>query len=114
MGSIHPMEVCQYYMEKLKYIKDLYSIQMEECGVENRISEEPALLWWAKHVLNKRHLIISKMQQYWVKPHKYGLRVPKTVKEPVKIDQENAYTLQWDAIIQEMKNVRPEFEAWEK
>ena len=52
------------------------------------------------------------MQQYWLKTHKYGIRLPKTVKEDVEIDQENGDTLWWDAIMQEMKNVRPEFERW--
>ena len=58
--------------------------------------------------------IIPKMQQYWVKTHKYRLRLPKMVKESVEIDQDNGNTLWWDAIMQEMKNVRPAFEVWEK
>ena len=52
---------------------------MEEYSVENIILEEPEFTSWTKHVLNKRDRIISKAQQYWVKNHKYGLRVPKTV-----------------------------------
>ena len=53
---------------------------MAEYAVENRILVEPEFAWWTKHVLNKRDQIISWMQKYWVKTHKYGLRVPKTVK----------------------------------
>ena len=45
---------------KLKDIKDLYPVQMAEYAVENRISKEPAFIWWTKHVLNKRDQIISK------------------------------------------------------
>ena len=84
---------------------------MAEYAVENIISEEPVFTWWTKHVLNKRYQIISKTQRYWVKSHKYGLRLKKTVKGAIDIDQENGDTLWWDAIIQEMKNIRPVFEV---
>ena len=66
---------------------------MAEYTIENIISEEPAFTWWTKHVLNKRDQIISRMQRYWVKEHKYGLRVPKTVKKSVKINKDNENTL---------------------
>ena len=65
---------------KLKDIKDSYPVQILEYAFENRILEEPEFAWWNKHMLNKRDLIISKTQRYWVKTHKYGLIVPKTVK----------------------------------
>ena len=44
--------------------------------------------------------------------HKYGLRIPHTAKEDIEIDKENGDTLWWDSILQEMKNLRPEFEAY--
>ena len=56
---------------------------MAEYAVENIILEDPAFSWWTKNVLNKRYQIISKTQRYWVKTHKYVIRVPKTVKEAV-------------------------------
>ena len=87
---------------------------MAEYAFETKIPEETAFTWWTKHVLNKRDQIISKTQQYWVKNHKYGLRVPKTVKEAVEIDKENGDTLWWDVVMKEMKNVRPAFEVWGK
>ena len=98
----------------LKDVKDSYPVQLAEYAVENHISEEPAFAWWAKHVLKKRDRIISKSQRFWVKTHKYGIRVPNTVKEAISIDAENGDKLWWDAILKEMKNVRPAFEIWEK
>ena len=71
------------------------------------MSEEPAFAWWVKFVLRKRDCIISKMQRHWLKTHKYGIRVPNTVEESILIDKENGDTLWWDAIMKEMKNVRP-------
>ena len=40
-----------------------------------------------------RDRIISKTQQYWIKNHKYGLIVLKTVEEVVDIGQENGNNL---------------------
>jgi hypothetical protein len=94
-------------------VKDSYPVQMAEFAVENRLSEEPAFAWWVKHVLKKRDRIISKTQRFWIKTHKYGIRVPNTVEEAIEIDAENGDTLWWDAIMKEMKNVRPAFEVWE-
>ena len=98
---------------KLKDIKDYYPVEMAEYAVENRISEEPAFAWWTKTALRRRDRIISKTQRHWLKTHKYGIRVPRTVKESFEIDAENGDTLWWDAIKQEMKNVRPAFEIFE-
>ena len=89
---------------KLKDVKDLYPFQMDEFAAENRISEEPAFVWWVKYVLNKQERIISKTQRFWVKTHKYGIRVPNTVKEAIEIDKDSGDTLWWDTIMKEMKN----------
>ena len=99
---------------KLKDIKDSYPVQPAEYAVENRVSQEPAFTWWVKFVLRKRDRIISKTQRYWLKTHKYGIHVPKTVEETILIDKEIGYTLWWDAIMKERKNVRPAFEVFEK
>ena len=61
--------------------------------MENRISEEPAFMWWVNFVLRKRDRMVSKTQRYWLKTHKYGIRVPNIVKEAILIDKENGDTL---------------------
>ena len=40
--------------------------------------------------------------------------MPNTVKEAVLIDKENGDTLCWNAIMKEMKNMRPVFKVFEK
>ena len=87
---------------------------MAEFTVKNRISEEPAFELWVKYVLRKQDRISSKIQRFWVKMHKYVIRIPNTVKEAIDIDKDNGDTLWWEAIIKEMKNVRTGFEVWEK
>ena len=81
--------------------------------MENRVSEEPAFAWWVKFVLRKRDCIISETHRHWLKTHKYGIRVPNTVKEAILIDKENGDTLWWDAIMKETNNVRPAFEVFD-
>ena len=65
-------------------------------------------------MLKKLDQIISKIQRFGVKTHKYGIRVPKTVKETIEIDKENGNTLWLDAIMKEMKILQPAFEVWDK
>ena len=40
--------------------------------------------------------------------------MPNTVEEEILIEKENGDTLWWDAIMKDMKNVRPSFEVFEK
>ena len=54
--------------------------------------------------------IIAKVEsKYWLRTHKFGIRVPKTVEESKRLDQQNGNHLWWEAICKEMKNVRIAF-----
>ena len=99
----------------LKDLKASYPVQLAEYAVQARLAEEPAFAWWVPHTLRKRNRIINKIKsKYWVRTHKFGIRIPKTAAEAREVDAENGNTLWWDAILKEMKNVRPAFEVWEK
>jgi Reverse transcriptase (RNA-dependent DNA polymerase) len=102
----------------LKDAKESYPLQVAEYAVANRIAEEPAFAWWVPFVLRKRNRILSKVKtaksKYWLRTHKFGFKIPKSVEEARQIDAENGNTLWWDAIAKEMRNVRPAFEVWEK
>ena len=98
----------------MKDLKESYPVQLAEYAVQARIAEEPAFGWWVPHTLKKRNRIIAKVRsKYWVRTHKFGIKVPKTIAEARKFDAENGNTLWWDAILKEMRNVRPAFENWE-
>jgi hypothetical protein len=72
--------------------------------------DELAFSWWAPHTLKqKRHLIKKVKSRYWLKTHKYGVRLPKTVAEALALEKENNNTLWNDAIQKEMKNVKVAF-----
>ena len=48
-----------------------------------------------------------------MKTHKFGIRVPTTIEESKRLDQANGYHQWWDAICQEMKNVRITFDTYD-
>ena len=64
--------------------------------------------------MKKGNKIISKLKsKYWTHDHKYGVRIPNSVKEAIAIDNSNINTLWCEAIVQEMRNVRIYFELYE-
>jgi ribosomal protein L12E/L44/L45/RPP1/RPP2 len=95
----------------LKDMKESHPIEVAEYAVVNKIVEEPAFAWWAKKVLRKRDYIIWKVKaRYWQQTHKYGILVPKTVDEALKIYKETGTTFWAVAIEKEMKAIKPAFE----
>ena len=98
----------------LKEMKKTHPVQVSEYTVLTHIQEEPAFAWWVPHVSRKRNRIVVKVKpSYWIRTHKFGLKVPKSVTGAIAIDRENGETLRWDAICKEMKNVRITFEESE-
>ena len=98
----------------LKDVKNSYPIQAAEYAVANKISKQPAFAWWCDQTLRHKKRIISKVKgKYWLRTHKFGIRVPHSVQEAYKIDAENGNSLWRDAIAKEMENVRPAFRAVE-
>ncbi len=73
------------------------------------IDQEPAFNWWVPHVLKKRDwitsLVCTRTTRYLKRTHKFGIEVPKTVKESLDLDRKNGNTLWADAITKEMKEV---------
>lgn len=52
-------------------------------------------------------MIISKIKsKYWKRSHKYGIRIPKSIKEAYDLDKQNFNTLWHDSIKEEMYKVR--------
>jgi hypothetical protein len=73
------------------------------------IDHKPAFNWWVPHVLKKHDRIISLVRKrttrYLKQTHKFGIEVPKTVKEALDLDRKNGNTLWVDAIAKQMKEV---------
>ena len=61
--------------------------------------------------MQKRSRIINKVKsKYWKQTHKYGIRLPHSVEEALRIDEETGTDFWRMAIEKEMKNVMPGFE----
>jgi hypothetical protein len=73
------------------------------------IDHEPAFNWWVPHVLKKHDQIISLVCKWTTRHlkqiHKFGIEVPKTVKEALDLDRKSGNTLWADAIANEMMEV---------
>ena len=83
----------------LKDMKESYPGQVSEYAVLTRIQEEPAFAWWVPHVLRNRNRIVGKVKsKYWIRTHKFCLKVPMYVTGEIAIDCESGDTFWWDAI----------------
>ncbi len=74
----------------LKDMKESYMVQTAEYAVQNKLNEEPAFAWWVPTVIRKRKAILSKVKsKYWEKTHKYGIEVPKSIRQAQELDRKN-------------------------
>ncbi|KAI2501495.1 Reverse transcriptase (RNA-dependent DNA polymerase) [Fragilaria crotonensis] len=96
----------------LKDLKESFPIEVAEYAVANKISEQPAFKWWVDDTLRKRHRIIKKVKsaKYWKRTHKFGIRLPHSVEEALRFDEESGTDFWRKAIEKEMRNVLPAFE----
>lgn len=99
----------------LKDAKEAFPLQTAEYATINLLQAEPAFAWWVPTVLRKRKAIAAKVKstKYWQRTHKYGIEIPKSVQHAKELDQANGDTQWWDAICEEMANVRIAFEECE-
>jgi hypothetical protein len=72
----------------LKYIKDAYPVQIAEYAMANKIASKPAFNWWVHTVLRIWNRIVAKVKRYWCTTNKFGIRIPKTVKDSLAIHEE--------------------------
>ncbi len=69
----------------LRDVKESNPIDLAKYAVASKINHESAFKWWVPLVLQKRHQMINKVKEkYWQTTHKYGVCVPKTVKEALQ------------------------------
>jgi hypothetical protein len=99
--------------ESLADLKESHPIETAEYAVTKGLDHEPAFNWWVPHVLKKHNQIISlvhkRTTRYLKRTHKFGIEIPKTVKEALALDHKNGNTLWADAIPKEMREVRIAF-----
>ena len=95
----------------MKELKASHPVQLAEYAIANRIQDEPAFKWWVQDVLKKRNRIISKIKsRYWKTEFKFGVRLPKTVAEALRLDADNGNDLWRKSIEKEMSKVSIAFQ----
>jgi hypothetical protein len=96
---------------RLADLKESFPVEVAEYAKAAGIIDEPAYAWWCYKVLRKKdRLVAGAKTKYWLKTHKYGVRLPKSIKEALDIDRETGTDLWAKAISKEMKNVMVTFE----
>jgi hypothetical protein len=92
--------------ERLVDLKESNPVEVYEYAATKILLDAPAFVWWSPYVLNKCSRIISSVtKRYHKRAHKFGIEVPKSWDECVRLDKENDNTLWQDAVSKEMKNV---------
>ena len=88
---------------------------MDKYGVQIRIAGDPVFSWWIRHLFDNHNRIIGKLKsKYWFRKQNFSVNIPNSVQEAKAFVEDNGNTLWWDAICKEMKNIRPDFQVWEK
>jgi hypothetical protein len=96
--------------ERLVDLKESNPVGVAEYDATKILLNTPAFIWWAPHVLQKRTIIITAVtKRYHKRTHRFGIEVPKSWDDCVKLDKENDNTLWQDAVRKEMMNVRIAF-----
>ncbi len=94
-------------------LKESYAVELALHAVKRDIHEEPAFACWVPYVLKKQRQILQKVKtKYWTRTHKFGICIPKNIKEAMEIDKENGNMLRMDAVRSEMKNITVAFEEF--
>jgi len=96
----------------LKEVKESNPLELAEYAVANKINDEPAFSWWIPTVLRTRRRMISRLKTHHKirKQTKFGIVVPKTLKEARELDAENGNQLWEKATKKELDKVKVAFE----
>jgi hypothetical protein len=86
-------------------------VELAEYAVANRIDKEPAFDWWVRDTLKRKKRLIKLSQSRHARTgFKFGIKLPRSIKQALEFDKENGNTFWYDAIQKELKNVRVAFE----
>ena len=87
-------------------LKESHPIEVAEYVTALDLETEPAFLWWVPYTLKKRDQIIASINHRIIKQdHKFGIKIPRDMKDAIRIDLENGNTLWQDAYKKEMFQV---------
>ena len=98
----------------LKILKESNPLEIADYSKSRGIDNEPAFHWWVPYTLRRRDRIIASVNSRVKRiSHKYGVELPRTVAEALKLDDDNKNSLWRDAIDKEMGNLKVAFDILE-
>jgi hypothetical protein len=75
--------------QHVKDLKESHPIEVAESAIANKIVSEPAFAWWVPFVIKRLdHFLRSVKSRMTKRTHKFGIRIPRNVKEALQIDSE--------------------------
>ena len=95
--------------ERLADVKDSNPVELADYAVAHGIENEPAFAWWVPFNLDDAINSCS----YHKQTHKFGIEIPKTYEDCIRIDRKNSNTVLQDAIRKEMTKVQVAFQVLE-
>ena len=96
--------------ERLADLKESNPIEVAEFVVAQGLHDEPAFLWWVPYTLKHHACILAAVnKRHHKQTHKFGIEIPKTYDDCVRLDQQNGNTLWQDAICKETSKVKVTF-----
>ena len=94
----------------LSILKNSDPVMLADYAVSREIHTQPAFAWWVPSVLRKRKYVIKQIQHRIPKKSmKFGITVPGSVEEAIRLDKENGNDLWQRAIQKEVNNVKIAF-----
>ena len=95
----------------LRVLKESNPVDVAEYVLPRKINNDPAFTWWVPYTLRKRYVIVSSIDSRVKKrTHKYGIEIPTSHKEAIRLDNLNGNTIWLDSRKHEMSNVGVSFE----
>jgi hypothetical protein len=96
--------------ERLVDLKESNPVEVAEYAAVKSLLDTHDFFWWSPHVLKKGTRIIAAVtKRYHKQTHKFGIEVPKSWDDCVRLHKENDNTIWQDAVSKEMNNVRIAF-----
>ena len=94
----------------LRILKEHAPVLVADYAKAFDLVDEPAFAWWVPYTLRKRDVIVSTVNaRVKKKTHKYGVEVPRSLKEAIELDRKNGNRLWRDAYEKEIRNVSVAF-----
>ena len=93
-------------------LKESFPVQVAQYAQENGLDKEDGFSHWVSNTLKKSNRLIGKIKSRLTKSQKYGVDVPRSVKEALEFDRSSGTSYWAQAIQKELKNLEVGFDVF--